>query len=314
MFKAVQKVARSLIVLTVSLFTVLCLLLAWYVYGIHDSSRTVAPSLAFWLDHSYSTGASFIDLQNKLADYPIDELYFHVGPLTERGQLADDLSISSEKLATLSTVNYAWIGQIRSNIDLDDPAVRATIVASASWVVAQGFDGVHVDIEPIRKDDIAFVELLQELRTALPDTKLSVAMDEWQPLLLSNWLAHTFDVSIQSYWSTEQVEAITPYIDELVVMTYDTGFHDPKLYEWWVEQQTVALSQIVPASVTVRVGIPAYKKGASIDPVAENLSTGLAGFTRGIQNVRSNLDRLSGLAIYPYWEMDAADWEILNKL
>ncbi len=316
MFKQVQKLARSLIVLTVSLFTVSCLLLAWYVYGIHSTSRTVEPSLAFWMDHAWSTASapSFTDLETQIATYPIDELYFHVGPLSEDGQLATDLSISPEKLAALEATNYAWIGQVRSSIDLDSPTVRANIVASSQWVLTQGFDGIHLDIEPVHSDDTAFVQLLQELRAALPTTKISVAMDEWQPLFLSNWVAQTFNVPIQSYWSTQQVQTVTPYIDELVVMTYDTGFHDPELYEWWVEQQTIALSQIVPATVTVRVGIPTYAKGASFDPAAENLTTGLAGFTRGVQNVRSNLSRLTGLAIYPYWEMDTADWQTLENL
>lgn len=316
MFKALQKVARSLIVLTVGFFTVLCLLVAWFVYGIHVESRSVDPSLAFWMDHAWSTSAppSFDELQTQIATNPIDELYFHVGPLTENGQLADDLSILKEELAALPTTNYAWIGQVRSAINLDDPTVRAGIVSSAAWVLTQGFDGVHLDIEPIRKDDTAFVELLKELRAALPTGKISVAMDEWQPLELSNWVAKTFDVSIQSYWSTEEVESVTPYIDELVVMTYDTGFHDPKLYQWWVEQQTVAISQIVPDAVSLRVGIPAYDEGATFDPAAENLTTGLAGFTRGVQNVRSDLSRIAGLAIYPYWEMDTADWQTLQNL
>jgi hypothetical protein len=176
---------------------------------------------------------------------------------------------------------------------------------------AQGFDGVHLNIEPVERDDADFVKLVQELREALPVGKISIAMDEWQPALLSQWTAQLLGVSIQSYWSTAQIDSITPFIDELVVMTYDTGFHDPKLYEWWVEQQTIALSKIVPSTVTVRVGIPTYQEGASIDPATENLKTGLDGFTRGVQNIRSDLTRLSGIAIYPYWEMGTADWQTL---
>jgi len=313
MFKAAQKIARSLIILTVGTFLAVSFVLVWFVYGIHSTSRPVPTGLAFWMEHPWSTmmAPDFQKLQEQIATHHIDTLYFHVGPLSPSGQLATDLSISTEQLRSLGTTNYAWIGQVRSKIDLDDPTVRAQIIQSAAWVLSQGFDGIHLDIEPVRADDTGFLSLLKELRAASP-AKISVAMDEWQPEFLSKWLSKLFNVSIQSYWSSSQVTALAPYLDELVVMTYDTGFHDPALYEWWVEQQTVALSNVVPDTVQVRIGIPSYTEGASIDPAAENLSTGLAGFKRGVQNVRSNLSRLSGLAVYPYWEMDSADWDFLT--
>lgn len=314
MFKAAQKIARSLIILTVGTFLAVSFVLVWFVYGIHSESRPATVSLAFWMDHDWSSSSSdFLKLEDEIQRYHIEELYFHVGPLSTSGQLATDLSIPTEKLRALGTTNYAWIGQKRSEIDLDNPTVRAQIIKSSMWVLSQGFDGIHLDIEPVKADDPGFLALLKELRTSASTTKISVAMDEWQPEFLSNWVADLADVSIQSYWSSSQIAAITPYIDELVVMTYDTGFHDPALYTWWVEQQTIAVSNLVPDTVQVRIGIPSYTEGISIDPAAENLSTGLAGFQRGVQNVRSNLSRLSGIAIYPYWEMDSADWDLLPK-
>lgn len=315
MFKMVQKTLRALIVVSVSLVVLSSLLLTWFVYGIHFKSRSIPASIAFWMDHDWSSvagTAAFTALQEQIQNYPIDTLYFHVGPLTESGQLSDDLSLPKTELDALPTTNYAWIGQVRSKINLDDPAVRSAIVDSAEWTIAQGFDGIHLNIEPFRKDDTAYVDLVKELRAAIPDSKISIAMDEWQPQAFSTWLAGLYEVSIESYWSTTQVKSLTPYIDELVVMTYDTGFHDPKLYEWWVEQQTVALSQIVPSTVALRIGLPVYAEGASLDPNAENLSTGLAGFERGVQNVRSQLSQLQGIAIYPYWEMDESEWTILK--
>jgi hypothetical protein len=55
-----------------------------------------------------------------------------------------------------------------------------------------------------------------------------------------------------------------------------------------------------------------YEEGSNIDPFTENLETGIIGFTRGLSNLRSKPDAIDGIAIYPYWEMDELEWDILK--
>lgn len=312
MFKATQKTLRSLILFFVLLFTAFCMMVIWFWFGLHLENEQ-ANGLAFWLPHDFSTGAKLpSELLQKFEGLPVTDLYFHVGPIAEDGSLAKDLRIDANAFKSLPSTDYAWIGQIRAKIDLDNPTVRAAIVDSAKWLIAQGFEGIHVDIEPIREDDTAFLSLLQELKTALPTVPLSVAMDEWQPDQITQWVAGMFDVAIESYWSTEQVRSVLPYIDQLVVMTYDTGFKDPDFYSWWVEQQTVALSNRLAPDVQLLIGIPCYSEGAHFDPKAENLSSALLGYERGIQNLRTNAEAVTGLAVYPFWEMDEGEWTTLK--
>ena len=310
-------------------FTLLFLAIAWFVLGVHIDENYKDPQLAFWMEHGWSTGTQndFSYLAQQAQDYNITDLYFHVGPITDEGGLADDLNIFTEGLRALPTTNYAWIGQIRSQINLDDEAVRQNIIQSAEWTLSHGFDGIHLDIEPVRPDDTGFQLLIQELHTSLHgDTTenqdstdvaaplISVAMDEWQPHTLSQLVGLVLDTTIQSYWTSGQIRDVAEYADQLVVMTYDTNLHDPMLYEWFVSQQLIALSKIAPQGTEVFIGIPSYEEGASLDPLTENIETGLAGYYYGITNIRTETEKIAGVAIYPYWEMDDPEWELLETI
>ena len=312
MFKATQKTLRSLILFFAAAFVFFFLAVGWFWFGLHIE-KGHRPSLAFWLQHDFATGAATIQsLTNQLEGLPVTDLYFHVGPIDVDGTLADDLALDTLGLKSLDATTYAWIGQIRSEVDLEDPAVRAQIVASCQWMLTQGFDGIHVDIEPVREDDMAFMELLEEMDRAFPNAPISVAMDEWQPHLLSQMVAEHFEVSIESYWSTEQVESVLPYVDQLVVMTYDTGFRDPRLFSWWVEQQTLALAKRVGPDVELFIGVPCYTDGSRFHPEAENIVSSLNGYERGVENVRTKAENVTGLAVYAYWEMDEDEWTQLR--
>jgi hypothetical protein len=320
MFRLIQRLLRTLIVAILGGFTLLFLATAYFVFGVHSDSRLVEPNLAFWMAHEWSTGTSndFYYLSQNVEEYGITDLYFHVGPINEDGSLASDLNVFTTGLNSLSTTNYAWIGQIRSQIDLEDPTIREKIIASSEWILTKGFDGIHVNIEPVRHNDDAFITLMQELRTSLnetnPEAKISVAMDEWQPHYLSLFINLFSDTKTESYWTSSQVKEVAQYADQMAVMTYDTNFHDPRLYSWWVEQQTVQLSNLMPENTELLIGIPSYETGESMDSDAENIETGITGFYRGATNYRSNLDKITGIAIYSYWEMDNDEWPLLNAL
>jgi hypothetical protein len=290
---------------------VLAILLWVWLLGLHNVNRSAELGLAFWMEHAWvESGARSVDtLAQKLQGLPVEDLYFHVGPLNEDGSLPQNISIPN--LNVLPTQNYAWVGQLRSKIDLDSPEVRLGIVNSSQWLIDQGFDGIHVNVEPVVHGDKGFFLLLKDLRAALPEAKLSISIDEWQPHFGSLILGTLLDVNIQSYWSTAQVKEAARYVDQIVVMTYDTQFKDPRLYTWWVEFQTVALSRRLPNGVSLRVGIPSYEEGAGMDPLAENIKTGKAGFERALQNTRTKLSTIDGLAVYAYWETSDDEWNLL---
>lgn len=295
MFSLTQKVLRLTNLLVVSTFTIFFAFIVIFIFGIHLQSRQVDTHIALWLDHAWSTGQDLAPLQQQIATAKITDLYFHVGPIGPQGQLATDLQIPD--LSVLPTTNYAWIGQLRSQIDL--AATQDDIIKSAEWLMQQGFDGIHLDIEPITEDDTEFYNLLARLNSELPNAKISVATFEWQPSSLG----------IGSYWTSSQFKKTASHADQIVVMTYQTVFHDPALYTWWVEQQATRISNIIDTQLLI--GLPVYEH--NIDPSAENLKSGLTGYQNAVQNLRTDRSTLDGIAIYPYWEMDQNDWQLLNE-
>lgn len=314
MFKVIQSGLRSCIVVAFGSLTAFFLGMAWFVLGVHIPGREVDTRMAFWMQHNWSTEQhpDFGSLYEQTQSLPITDLYFHVGPIDENGQLAEDINVPTAGMELLGTTNYAWLGQIRAKIDLDDPVIRQNIIESSAWIINQGFDGIHFDIEPVRPDDEGFFLLVEELHATFPELPISVAMDEWQPESLSQLLSWHLDLPIESYWPTEQVERVAESASQIVVMTYDTGFHDGRVYTWWVEQQTIALSKIMPKDTELFIGIPSYEQGTAFDPAAENVENGLLGFQRAVQNLRTQRKSLAGVAIYPYWEMDSHEWSQLE--
>jgi hypothetical protein len=45
--------------------------------------------------------------------------------------------------------------------------------------------------------------------------------------------------------------------------------------------------------------------------LAENIKTGKAGFERALQNTRTKLSTIDGLAVYAYWETSDDEWNLL---
>jgi len=314
MFKKLQKIIQIISAIAFGSLSLFIIVLMWMTNGFHNDSHVIEPRLAFWMEPAWSTGEvnDFVTLKSQIQEFNISDLYFHVGPLDAYGSLADDLKIDAANLAALSTTNYAWIGQIRGQIDIDDELIREEVILSAKEMINQGFDGIHIDIEPFRSEDESFYSLVEEMRAAMPGIPISIAMDQWQPHTLTQFFASYYGVSIESYWDTSQVERIAEYVDQMVVMTYDTGFTTPELYIWWVEQQVIALSKRMDDDTEIFIGIPSYEKAVSIDPATENVQTGLEGFQSGMTNLRTDLTTLAGVAIYSYWEMDEDEWEILR--
>src|SRR3970282_1573777 len=84
-----------------------------------------------------------------------------------------------------------WIGGLRKGykrqrpgtVELADLAQRQRMVAEARGLVDEGFDGVHLNVEPVDDDNDEFLALLRALRTAVgEDRVLSLAATRSAPL------------------------------------------------------------------------------------------------------------------------------------
>ena len=184
---------------------------------------------------------------------------------------------------------------------------RSTFVSSVLELMKQHprLAGVHVNIEPMPSQAPGYLELLEELKRALPKGKIFSVAAYPPPTL---W--HRFpDV----HWDEPWFREVASRCDHMAVMAYDTGLRVPKLYEHlmagWT-RECLAWAGNRP----VLIGVPAYDDADSgyHDPAAENLHHALAGIHAGLLAEPATANFL-GVALYSEWEMDAAEWQIMEN-
>ena len=325
--KTIKVIIKSIIVVAIT-----ALLAGWYfIIGPHsdlEGKDFNLESNGLWLQHAWvgneQETAVIEDLALKLAKYDIKYVYVHTGPFDSDGTIPEErYKFASEFLKILKAKNpdivaLAWVGQVRSELDIDDSIIRKNITTTCGELISEtGFDGIHYDIEPIAHEDTAFLTLLEETRTELGDSAfISVATDEWQPSLLSDLAGEILYQDIKSYWETDYFKSTAETADQIVIMTYDTSLGETEHYEWLVEQQIIYLTQIlVDSDAQLLIGIPTYEDDKeSFDPEVENMETGLKGVVQGLNNKRTNVSVFTGVAIYADWETDESEWGIYENL
>jgi hypothetical protein len=211
----------------------------------------------------------------------------------------------------------AWIGlPLKSSlgsVDLGDPATRQKITAqSVRFVHEMGFDGIHFDPEITRDGDTNVLSLLDETRQAIRPALLSMATRHIQPL---------FPGSVTLFgdlpgWHSGYYREIARRVDQIAVMSYDSALPAAWLYRQWMRFQVIGISQAVDGiGVELLFGVPTSEETtATHRPEAENMANGLLGILDGLDDLESVPGAVDGVAIYPYWETDAAEWAIYEAL
>lgn len=167
---------------------------------------------------------------------------------------------------------------------------------------------MHYDPELILDGDTNVLSLLDETRQALGKSAiLSIATHKAWPILpdapWSRWIGPIL-------WSNNYYREVARRVDQIAVMTYDTGLTSPLLYRQWSRFQVIAVSGAVAGTgVELFFGIPTSEEETPTHHVsAENMASGLQGTIDGLNDAESHPDAVTGLAIYPYWETDKSEW------
>lgn len=307
---------------------IVAFLLFWYfILGIYMSQKGSYFNKghnAIWINHEwvgeYKSNTDVVNLVNTLHENKIDTVFVHTGPIQADGTIDPKTYNYAvdfiEKTRSLDrNIKYqAWLGQIRSKINLSDENIRHEISKQA-MVLSRlvGFDGIHFDIEPVWDNDEDFIKLLKETREILPsDKKISVALAEFIPNSVV-WVMENFH-KFKNYNTQVNYTNVAKYADQIVVMAYDTSIKDPWLYKWLVKEQTIWLTRLLK-NKEVFIGIPAYNDATyGFDPNVENMENGLRGITAGLNNIRSKEKNFAGVAIYPYWEVEEKEWATYEEL
>jgi Glycosyl hydrolases family 18 len=288
---------------------------------------------AIWIAHTwvgdYHTDDEYITLCDRLIREQILYVYVHVGPLDSDGTIPLARAYYADRFVQFvnsyapQLLFYAWVGQIygprTDQIDLEQPQVREQVaLTSAHFVTQIGFYGVHYDIEPVPNNDNHFLDLLDATRRIIGvNSHISVATPNWIPLARAADGIELVTGRENVWWTTYYYLKVSQYVDQIVVMLYNTGMPTAPMYQMLVEQETAHILRAVErgsASAEVVIGIPTFvAQSRAFHSSAENMRTGLNGVISGL-NYGTYHTAFAGVAIYPEWLTTANDWATYDHL
>jgi hypothetical protein len=211
-----------------------------------------------------------------------------------------------------------WVGGLRvgykrtvqGSVDLADMVQRQRIVAECRGLVDEGFDGVHINVEPIPDGNVDFLALLRAVKTAVgPERILSLSATRPGPISLP--VARNF------FWTTAYYERVASVADQVVVMAYDTGLPTPILYRRYVSYAAAKVTSALVSSharARVLVGIPSYDEtGIMHRAGVETLENGLLGVVAGLRGVGGG-GTFEGVALYAEWTTEPPEWAVYERV
>ncbi len=285
-------------------------------YALYPLGETSAPKFdksenGVWLAFDFAQGKAKetpAHLAGRMHSDGFKDLYFLVRYIGQSGRLRFDTHSSSHKFnaqirqadPTLRRFAWVYIGNSRgiTGVDIARPEIRARIAAQCAKLIADGFDGIHLDYEICSDGDTDFLKLLDAIRAQTPGHPISVATPMWLPAPLGAY-----------GWSEEYFARVAAHCDQIVVMAYDSGLYFPRHYSWLVRQQCWR----VPRSATgtscrVLIGVPSYEDGGpSHHTHSENLRVALRAVREGLTD-NPGANRFDGVALFADYSTDASEW------
>lgn len=282
---------------------------------------------AAWLEHRWlerpHPEEEMEELLRKLRERGIAYAYPHVIPFDAAGRLPPHdreqmrAFLAAARRAAPDLRVLPWIGGLRKGwkrqrpgtVELADLAQRQLMVAEARGLVDEGFDGVHVNIEPIDDGNDEFLALLRALRTAVgPGRVLSVAAIRPAPVGLPR--APNFA------WSPGYYARVAATVDQLVIMAYDTAIPTPALYRRYVRWATRSVAGALDASgaeARVLMGVPTYEDwGLMHRRGVETPRNALVGVVAGLRGLGAG-GTFEGVALYAEWTTGEEDWAAYER-
>jgi hypothetical protein len=275
-----------------------------------------------WLERSHPV-AEMEALFEKLRRRGIAYAFPHVIPFGAEGRLPPhDRAQMRAFLAVARRVApelriLPWVGGLRAGyrrqrpgtLNLSDLNQRQRIVAEVRGLVDEGFDGVHLNIEPVDDGNVDFLALLRALRPALgPGHILSLAATRPAPIGVP--LAPNF------VWSPGYYARVAAESDQMVIMAYDTAIPTAPLYRRYLAWATASVTGALVASgsdARVLMGVPTYDDyGFMHRAGVETLPNALPGIVAGLRGLGAG-GTFEGIAIYAEWTTSDADWAAYER-
>jgi len=283
---------------------------------------------AVWLEHRWlerrQPDADVEALLARLHARGIAYVFPHVIPFDGAGRLPphdrDEMRAfltASRRVAPDMRV-LPWIGGVRKGykrqragtVELGDLGQRQRMVAEVRGLVDEGFDGVHLDVEPVDDGNDEYLALLRAMRTAVGRGRvLSVSATRPAPVGLPR--APNFA------WSPDYYARVAATVDQLVIMAYDTALPTASLYQRYVRWAARSVAGALDASgseARVLMGIPTYEPYTFMHRRGvETPENSLAGVVAGLRGLGAG-GTFEGVALYAEWTTDEGEWTTYERL
>jgi hypothetical protein len=249
-------------------------------------------------------------LAEKLRRHHVTDVFPHLCPVELHGKLPAVDSEQTERFLDEFTgfKVMPWIGgPSGAVVRLYESKWRAEFAKNvrALLMAHPRFAGIHLNVEPLTSGDTNFLQLLTDLRAALPPDKI-ISVAAYPPP--TRW--HPFE---DAHWDEAYFREVSRHVDQLVVMMYDAGQHNPKTYvklmaDWTPEVLTWSSGK------SVLLGIPTYEDPGVEYHYAnvENITNALLGIHRGLSR-QALPTNYQGVAIYCEWETSDSEWQYFQE-
>jgi Glycosyl hydrolases family 18 len=281
---------------------------------------------AVWLEHRWlergQAEPAMEDLFARLRARGVGYAYPHLIPFDAAGRLPPHdrdqmraLLASARRVAPDLRV-LPWIGGLRKGykrqrpgtVELGDLTQRQRMVAEARGLVDEGFDGVHLNVEPVDDGNDEYLALLRALRTAVGGRLLSVSAIRPAPVGLPR--APNFA------WSPGYYGRVAAIVDQIVIMAYDTALPTASLYRRYVRWAARSVAGALDSSgsdARVLMGVPTYEPfGFMHRRGVETPENALAGVVAGLRGLGAG-GTFEGVALYAEWTTDEAEWAVYER-
>jgi hypothetical protein len=275
-----------------------------------------------WLERDHSEAeieALLLALRRRGVVY----VYPHLIPFDREGRLPPHSREQMRRfLAVAARVTpdvrvLPWVGGLRlgyrrqraGTLDLADLVQRQRIVAECRGLIDEGFDGIHLNVEPVDDGNVDFLSLLRALRTAVGESRiLSLSTIRPGPVRLP--------VAPNFFWTPDYYVRVAHVADQVVVMSYDTALPTPSLYRRYAAYAASTLTarlRAADARARVLVGVPTYDEtGLMHRANVETPENALVGVVAGLRGLGGG-GTFEGVALYAEWTTDDAEWSAYER-
>lgn len=276
---------------------------------------------AVWMGVTWSMDAyadtELAALAGEMLTREVDTAFVYVSYLRANDSFNPTYDYAAEFLTRIrpSAPNISWLAWVGVPISitqpdgtvvnnrLEDADIRRQVAEFAAFTITDlGFDGVHLNAELIPNGDPAFLSTLDAIREMLPEDAIfsttAHALRSPAPITSMPYPA------VPHHWLPDFLNEVSTRVDQVALMAYDSGLPFPRDYRNWVAYQTQAsVAALADLDTELLIGLPTSEEWTlSHQTQAETLAYALAGFKQSYDS------RITGIALYPYWETTPDEW------